>query len=817
MDERLMSIVARRIDADQSLSDDVGLVVLAACEGDTELNEAISAGPGKSMPPATVLPETDTVEPAGAYLGSITVEGFRGVGEERTLELTPGPGLTLVVGRNGSGKSSFVEALEVLLTSESKRWSTRKEKVWSQGWRNLHHPDPARVVADFVLDGVGPRTTVTKQWSADQTVGDAAAVVQTHGQAKTTLHSLGWDVALAAYRPILSYNELGSILDEGPTKLYDAVVGILGLDDLTAAGTRLTSLRGDLKKLVDRAKAEAKMLIVELDDSTDERAQAASKALGARKWSLDRIGGLATGTATSVVATDIELLRAFATLPGPDSELVQQAVAFAREAADRADAVSGTEAESAARTAALLEAALDHHQHVGDETCPVCGAGSLDETWAVATRTEVKRLQREAREARNAKAQLEEARLRLKSLLVLPSVSLPEATRLDLPASDMRAAWEDWLDISTDDVRAAAAASEAQLVVLAGALDAFRPAAAAALAAREDNWSPLAEKLAAWLELARRAEVADASRSTVDKAEQWVKATIDQLRNERLAPLAQQAADIWKDLSQHSNIELGPMTLSGTGTKRKVDLDVRVDGVGSVALAVMSQGELHALALAIFLPRVTAGESPFRFLIIDDPVQAMDPAKVEGLARVMERTAEARQVVVFTHDDRLPEAVRRLGIDATIIEVSRRPGSQVDFRPGGDPATVYLDDALAVSLSGELPEEVRKRVVPGYCRLALEAVLNEVIRRKGLANGTSHHDIEAQVQSVTTLTTRAALALFGDSSKGAEVLPRLGAYGKNARDAYQASNKGVHEGYPGDLKALVQDTRHLVEKLRTAP
>ena len=43
------------------------------------------------------------------------LEGFRGIVLRAELELTPGPGLTLVIGRNGSGKSSFAEALEVLL------------------------------------------------------------------------------------------------------------------------------------------------------------------------------------------------------------------------------------------------------------------------------------------------------------------------------------------------------------------------------------------------------------------------------------------------------------------------------------------------------------------------------------------------------------------------------------------------------------------------------------------------------------------------------------------------------------------------------
>ena len=50
------------------------------------------------------------------WLRSVTVEGFRGIGAPATLTLEPSPGLTVVVGRNGSGKSSFAEGLELLMT-----------------------------------------------------------------------------------------------------------------------------------------------------------------------------------------------------------------------------------------------------------------------------------------------------------------------------------------------------------------------------------------------------------------------------------------------------------------------------------------------------------------------------------------------------------------------------------------------------------------------------------------------------------------------------------------------------------------------------
>jgi wobble nucleotide-excising tRNase len=86
----------------------------------------------------------------------------------------------------------------------------------------------------------------------------------------------------------------------------------------------------------------------------------------------------------------------------------------------------------------------------------------------------------------------------------------------------------------------------------------------------------------------------------------------------------------------------------------------------------MSQGEVNTLPLSVFLPRATSPDSPLRFVVIDDPVQAMDPSKVYGMARVFTDVASTRQVVGFTHNDRLPIALRNLQLPARIIEVSSR-------------------------------------------------------------------------------------------------------------------------------------------------
>jgi hypothetical protein len=256
-----------------------------------------------------------------------------------------------------------------------------------------------------------------------------------------------------------------------------------------------------------------------------------------------------------------------------------------------------------------------------------------------------------------------------------------------------------------------------------------RAEAVAELARRADLWRPLALELTAWLAKARQVQKASQMSKPLKAAYNWVQDAAADARQERFAPIAEKAKRIWDLLRQQSNVELGEIVLAGTKTSRHVVLDVTVDGVPGAALGVMSQGELHALALSLFLPRATMDASPFRFVVIDDPVQSMDPARVDGLARVLEEVATTRQVVVFTHDDRLREAVCRLQVPARVLEVSRRVSSEVEIVSARDPAERSLDDARALVRTGDLPKDLARFVVPVLCRQAIEARCADVVRR----------------------------------------------------------------------------------------
>ena len=141
----------------------------------------------------------------------------------------------------------------------------------------------------------------------------------------------------------------------------------------------------------------------------------------------------------------------------------------------------------------------------------------------------------------------------------------------------------------------------------------------------------------------------------------------------------------------------------------------------------------------------------------------MDPARVEGLAKVLADTARTRQIIVFTHDDRLPEAVRRRGIPARVLNVSRRAKSIVDVLRTVDPVSTLLDDARAVGT------RLRWRV----CR---------------------------------SQELHAAPRPRGDPTSARPL-----AEGRRLRSggAFKCCKAGAHQAHEGDLKDLIRDTERL--------
>lgn len=804
MDPHLKAELEDRLLRNEKASPELVALIEAACESEKALTACIAK-------PSAPRPEPEEREESaapphhpGVFLEELTVRGFRGIGAPARLSIPSGPGLTLVVGRNGCGKSSFAEAFETLLTSESRRWAGMS-KVWTEGWRNLHASE-ARIDAKLTLEGAG-EIHARRSWSAD------AGLAESTFTSTRSLEELGWASALHEYRPFLSYVELGALVRE-PSKIYDALHRGLGLEELGMARKRVKDAHRELDQRRKTARMGTSAQLGAMRSLEDERAARCVAALDRKVPDLDALESIVLG-ARSGDDTQLGTLGRLASIrvPALDQwEATARALAEARDA--RAELVDATSARHA-DLSRLLAKALELIDGAPD-ACPVC-TRPLDEPTIAAIRKQQKDSVFLAQRFREA----DEAH----SSALRAATQLARGVPLDLSAKASAADLGDEAHAACLALHAALEAEETGLDAalrmhggaLVGAAEAIRKAASEQLAELDAAFKPKARALSKWLDEARQVETEDPTRRLLKNADDWLKDAEAEIRTARFQPIADEVQRLWRKLGQQSDVDLAGIQLMGHGKRRSVRLDARVGTSEAPALAIMSQGELSALALALFLPRTGLPESPFRFVVIDDPVQAMDLVKVDGLAEVLGEAARTRQVIVFTHDERLAEAVRRLHIDAAVLRVGRRGGSTVEVTEQRGAVDAYLDDAWAVAKSDGIGAKLAERVVPGFCRGALEAAAVAAYRRRHLRNGESHRAIEDTLGEAHTLSQHLALALFDDASHGGRILGEVNArVGREAGDCLQACKKGAHAPI-ADYLSLIDQTRKLAHYVESRP
>ncbi|MPZ79400.1 MAG: hypothetical protein GEV28_02990 [Actinophytocola sp.] len=347
-------------------------------------------------------------------------------------------------------------------------------------------------------------------------------------------------------------------------------------------------------------------------------------------------------------------------------------------------------------------------------------------------------------------------------------------------------------------------------VELSKALDHARDSATTRLKELDQLWQPVAVRLMGWHDAADVLYAESELLSLLKKAEAWLKQSTASLRDDRMAPIGDEAQRIWESMRQHSDVSLESVKLAGASTRRRVSLRAVIGSTETAAFSVMSQGELHTLGLSLFLPRATMDASPFRFVVIDDPVQAMDPGKVSGLADVLARIATTRQVIVFSHDDRLAEAVRRLPDPPTMWEVQRRRQSAVHVVRSMDPIDRYLDDARALANTSEMPRDIRGELVANCCRGALEAAAHRKYRTAHLRRGESLADVESVLSAAPTTHAVLSLAVFDATGHEGELYRRLSAdLDHRAVGALKACKVGAHVGLDEDLRPFIRNIERL--------
>ncbi|MFJ4601253.1 AAA family ATPase [Streptomyces griseoluteus] len=747
------------------------------------------------------------------YLDSVSVEGFRGIGPRTWLNLSPRPGVTLVVGRNGSGKSSIAEAIETAFTGTNTRW-LGQDATRTSNWRNLHDGAKTEIEVKLAVEGDSGRSTLSRTWTGHD-LTDCAGTFRRPGHGTVPIDQASWKQALTDYRPFLSYVDLGRMISGKPSQMYDSIATILGLGQLSTAynhlGLREKAL-GDAVKAAKNELPEIKEALYALQD--DERAVQALVAIETKgRPDFATLEGLVAG----LPATDdgiLAELRAEVEVQGPDLEQVGAAVDRLRDALAGVEDVRLTGAEDALQRAELLEKALAHNnRHPDEESCPVCGTEQvLDSAWAAGAGAQIALLRQEAKTAEDAHGELRSASRSAQNLMERPH---------QIPAS-LADPWNAWLACrAVTDPRELVQRVHDTALTLADACAAVKDNAARELEKRDERWRQLVTRLASWTEKARAAADAEPRLGHVRKARTWVKTLTAELRERRMEGFTGHSQRIWEKLRQESDIDLQSVSLQGSekATVRKLVMDVTVDGEEASALSVMSQGEQHSLALSLFLPRAATADSPFGFIVIDDPVQSMDPAKVNGLAQVLHELGEHRQVVVFTHDTRLQRAFTTQELPVTVFEVERGKASKVNVKAVTDPVRQAISDARALASTKNLPEAARTHVLPSLCRIALENAFVEAAWIQHHRSGGSELDLHSAVTDANKLWRVAALAFLGDSGRMDDAKTELRhRYGRRAMELVQMCQSGAHSAGARitNTHRFVDEISELAQKVRKA-
>jgi energy-coupling factor transporter ATP-binding protein EcfA2 len=787
-------------------------VVLAAFEGADRLDAVLGDGraPGDAEDsPAGAGGHSEDPAAGPVWLTGLRVEGFRGVAPALALELVPGPGLVLVTGRNGSGKSSLAEAAELALSGTSDRAKTR---LWAKGLVNLHHDGATSVELSVRLDGQGD-VRVGLRLVSDDLAG--ASAWATRDGDEFDLGVLGWRQAVGRYRPVLTYGELAQLSAAQPSALYDPLNRILGLEALTDADAVLRAAASEQGKATKAATEGRSAAVEALAASDDPRAEPLRAALTGRAPDTDAARALLAGQAKEAVGA-AGAAPAWAALTGPAKADVESAAEELTGAIAEQEKQAGTTAGRADRLAALLRLAVESRQGPAD-LCPVCGQGTLDEAWLEQAGVETDRYAEAASGAADAQAGRQAAAIAARRLVTpVPPVLTEPAVRGADPALAV-AAWRRFEAAGHDGDDAALGRDLPGLAAdLTDALAKLAAAASVVVAEQDREWQPLAERALLAVRLTDDAGAAAPRVAVLKNARTWLKDASEEIRNDRLRPFADQATGIWEDLRQDSNVSLSGVTLTGQNTHRSVDLELAVDGVPGPR-AVLSQGELAALGLALFLPRSVARESPFRFVVVDDPVQSFDPSKVDGLARVLHGLAADRQVVVFTHDERLSKSLRHQDLHFTHYGLDRGERSVVTVVKVDDPVLQHLKDADALAKDTVLPTDLLALAVAGYCRDAVEDAAVEVARRRLLAGGKTVEETDDAVDHAGTTRARLGLAVLGDARAKPKAVNRMLLPLGGTKAFLDRCVDGVHDpDGTEDLPGLLDETRRFVGELRAS-
>jgi DNA repair exonuclease SbcCD ATPase subunit len=619
---------------------------------------------------------------------SIELEAFRGFAVAHQFDLDGD--VVLVRGDNGTGKTSMTDGLLWLFTGTIPRLVER-----AKGLRKSDDPvisryrpaGPARVrlaigLADggeitFERQGGADRSVLTA-WDGNVQLDDArhllegALGLEISGQIDQAVGSWG----------ILQQHAVLAALDSGPA-LHQRLAEVVGLERVTrfasAAGETRKTLKAELRRLEtstdtlrQRRTATAEQLTASRSAVPDSRPRLSDlveasllelpAGIGTRAMPAELEDVAALGREVGVVLEAVRDLAASA-------ERIEQAEAEVGEATDQIETELGSlmeRADAAVRRApAQVQLAVAALAQLGD-TCPVCRQ-PIDEASVRDHLTELlAAAQAEADSTADAQRAVADAQARLataRNSEARRRVAGDELVGV-LGELNSRLADANWLSVDQAWLLAERSAE------LAPALLSWQGRLREVYAeGRRDTPGEVArltsDVTAIDYELERAQEELERLKDRVRRAtglDEAAHVAAQRIVDRALKRLEPSFSEVFDRLAPHPTFTELRATQDIYYGKNQVMPEVwdPIRGVRGNPALVLSEGQLNVVALSYFLGlALNAGTGALPFLVLDDPLQAMDVLSVLGFADLCRRIREHRQLIIATHDRRFAALLGR--------------------------------------------------------------------------------------------------------------------------------------------------------------
>jgi len=654
------------------------------------------------------------------------VEGFRGAKQSLRIAFESVPGVTVLHGENGSGKSSITEALRMALEGEvglthfgakanvqdlwgsiDERSSGMESSLVSIHFQDVDKPD-VRLILKAKFDGKSvSRTAELKRDSGDSMyfAEDSPAWEQ-------------WNLALRAAPPVFAYAELANELQKR-ADLQTWLSACLAMDtanrEFNSAVVERHTKAQNAKKTIDTSRTAAKSLMSKVDQAA---VSSGISEVTEIEWdALEDQGQLESWLASQNLSERIKQDR-----PLPKDlyfELLEYSKKYIELKNAYIDAaIAAISAPVAATLVDLDNKIRDSHQEDNEGVCPVCGA--LSPQWQVHLHEQALLFESAKKVAEKLERHVRIRHTKLiepiRNCIPLIPNDYPDPTAVNDCSSILANPGIVSSTIDDLDPTVLAALDDLSAWIRSDSAKTFVSKAVSVADLRYqwlcERWDAITPFLEVWQAKYKDAVVADEWKTALSR---W-NTHLATLRKERSAKLRNLVTPMVAALLGDVGIELALLEVNKNETKL-----ILKNRLGEeVELSHLSAGQRNALILGPILG--TIGGGIFKFCFLDDPVHAFDDFRVDQLAATLASMGQKQSLIVTTHDGRFVEYLR---VHAprifSVFLTSRDDLGNITLAPSDISWKTVLDHAsILLQLAGNRITEEGRADIASLLRMSMD-------------------------------------------------------------------------------------------------